>query len=79
MSNEAPLLKSEILEILKSKKAIQFEDLLREVRKTYPDTSEKDLMSTLIKFEIMGLIVTSRLSKKDIRVELLGSSGSGTD
>ena len=79
MSNEAPLLKSEILEILKVKKAVQFEDLLREVRKTYPDTSEKDLMSTLIKFEIMGLIVTIRLSKKDIRVELLGTGGAGTD
>jgi Fe2+ or Zn2+ uptake regulation protein len=79
MSNEAPLLKSEILEILKVKKAVQFEDLLREVRKTYPDTSEKDLMSTLIKFEIMGLIVTTRLSKKDIRVELLGTAGPGTD
>jgi Fe2+ or Zn2+ uptake regulation protein len=79
MSNEAPLLKSEILEILKVKKAVQFEDLLREVRKTYPDTSEKDLMSTLIKFEIMGLIVTIRLSKKDIRVELLGTGGPGTD
>jgi Fe2+ or Zn2+ uptake regulation protein len=79
MSNEAPLLKSEILEILKVKKAAQFEDLLREVRKSYPDTSEKDLMSTLIKFEIMGLIVTTRLSKKDIRVELLGTGGAGTD
>jgi Fe2+ or Zn2+ uptake regulation protein len=79
MSNEAPLLKSEILEILKVKKAVQFEDLLREVRKTYPDTSEKDLMSTLIKFEIMGLIVTIRLSKKDIRIELLGTGGPGTD
>ena len=50
MSNEAPLLKSEILEILKVKKAVQFEDLLREVRKTYPDTSEKDLTSTLERF-----------------------------
>jgi Fe2+ or Zn2+ uptake regulation protein len=79
MSNEAPLLKSEILEILKVKKAVQFEDLLREVRKTYPDTSEKDLMSTLIKFEIMGLIATIRLSKKDIRIELLGTGGPGTD
>jgi Fe2+ or Zn2+ uptake regulation protein len=79
MSNEAPLLKSEILEILKVKKAVQFEDLLREVRKTYPDTSEKDLMSTLIKFEIMGLIVTTRLSKKDIRIEFLGTGGPGTD
>jgi len=79
MSNQPPLLKAEILEILKSKKAAQFEDLLREVRKTYPETSEKDLMSTLIKFEIMGLVVTTRLSKKNIRVELLKQGSPGTD
>jgi len=79
MSNEAPLLKSEVLEILKAKKAVQFEDLFREVRKTYPDTTEKDLTSTLLKFEIMGLVVTTRLSKKDIRVELLGTATVGTD
>ena len=79
MSNQPPLLRAEILDILKEKKAAEFEDLLREIRKTYPDTSERDLMSTLAKFEIMGLIVTTRLSKKNIRVELLNPSGSGTD
>jgi len=79
MSNQSPLLRSEIIEILKAKRAMQLEDLIREVRKTYPDAPEKDIMSALIKFEILGLIVTTKVSKKNLRVELLGSSDSGTD
>jgi len=79
MSDQAPLLRSEVSEILEEKKAIQFDDLLREVRKTYSDASEKDIMSVLIKFEIMGLIVTTRLSKKNLRIELLKARGPGTD
>jgi len=79
MSDQAPLLRSEVSEILEEKKAIQFDDLLREVRKTYSDASEKDIMSVLIKFEMMGLIVTTRLSKKNLRIELLRTRSSGTD
>lgn len=71
MNMSSPLLQGEILEVIKSKSSIRFEDLFKEIKKIDPDVEEKDILRVLLKMEILGMVNVTRLSKKDFLIELI--------
>jgi len=71
MNMPSPLLQSEVLEIIKSRNSIQFDDLFREIRKVDSDAQEKDILRILMKLELLGMVSVTRLAKKNLLIELV--------
>ena len=78
MNMSSPLLQSEVLEIIKSRNSIQFEDLVREIRKVDPAVQEKDTMGILLKLELLGMITVRRLAKKNLLIEFIKKEQNST-
>ena len=71
MNMSSPLLQSEVLEIIKSRNSIRFEELFKEARKVDADVEEKDISRVLMKLELLGIVTVTRLAKKNFLIEFV--------
>ncbi|ADY01149.1 MAG: hypothetical protein ACP5GZ_06790 [Vulcanisaeta sp.] len=54
-----------IMDLIREKNDIWFNDLIQALRAWYPDITEKEVLMALMKLELSRLIITQKIVRKD--------------